>query len=137
MDSLSRSEYFTPICNYEYSKWRRLIHAIGSVDLPVSFWTFLGDVTEYKMPTPSADQISTCDGGRGIGDHNACGPFFFRDVERVRWPAKYSRHWFRDLPPTDELQPLTELSVAIDSCGVFDYDFNEDGLVLFAYRDTE
>ena len=59
------------------SKWRRLIHAIGSVDLPVSFWTFLGDVTEYRMPTPSADQISTCDGGRGIGDHNACGPFFF------------------------------------------------------------
>ncbi len=73
-------------------------------------------------------------GRRGIGDYNALGPFFFRDVESVRWPASYSRDWFRGYEPIVECQPIEALSAAIDRCGKFDYDLDENGFILYAYR---
>ena len=115
------------------SKWQRLIAAIEHVVLPVSFWKFLDSDREYKTPTPTVVQIVTYGGRRGIGDSNACGPFYFRDVETVRWPAEYSREWFRGLDPVNESQPIDDLSQAIDNCGLFNYTRDCNGLVLHAY----
>ena len=116
------------------SKWRRLLDAIATVRLPVSIWRFVGDSGSYKIPTPQPSEITTHDGSSGIGDHHACGPFFFRDVEQVKWPANYERNWCRELTPVREEQSLDELSAAIDGCGKFDYERDDSGLTLFAYR---
>lgn len=116
------------------SKWCRLLAAIVHIRLPVSYWRFLDDDREYRMPTPWPDLVVEHNGKRGIGDYRAMGPFFFRDVESVRWPATYSRNWFRGCAPVLEQQPLEQLSAALDQCGKFDYTLDDAGLTLFAYR---
>ena len=117
------------------SKWCRLLAAIAAVHLPVSYWRFLESGREYRIPTPNPDQIIEHEGRRGIGDCHALGPFFFRDVDSVRWPASYSHYdWCRGLDPVVERQPITNLSAAIDRCGKFDYEVDEDGLILDAHR---
>src|SRR5204863_3082609 len=92
------------------SKWCRLLTAIAHLRLPVSYWRLRCDDREFQIPTPSPDLIVEHDGSRGIGDYMVPGPFLFRDVETVRWPASYSRDWFHGYPPAVEQQPLEELS---------------------------
>lgn len=116
------------------AKWCRIISAIADLPLPVSFWRFLDDDREFKIPTPTPDLVVEQNGNRGIGDFYVAGPFFFRNVEQVRWPASYSHDWFRGYTPATEVQPIEELAKAIDACGKFDYTMDNDGIVLFAYR---
>jgi hypothetical protein len=116
------------------SKWCRLLDAIADLRLPVSYWRFLHDNREFQIPTPQPDMVIEHEGSRGIGDFSAFGPFFFRDVETVRWPTTYSRDWCRGCEPVVERQSITDLSKALDGCGNFDYELNEDGLILHAYR---
>ncbi len=116
------------------SKWCRLLEAIASLNLRISYWRFVHSDNEYKIPTPSPDLIVEQNGKRGIGDYDVLGPFFFVDVLSVRWPTKYFRNWAAGYEPLLEQQPIQLLRLAIDRCGKFDYEIDDDGLILYAYR---
>ena len=116
------------------SKWCRLLEAISGLSLPSSYWRLLGREREYHFGTPTPDMIVEHDGRRGIGYYGATGPFFFRDVETVRWPAVFEHTWARGYSPNIIVQPLGELAEALVRAGRFDYTLDDAGLTLFAYR---
>ena len=116
------------------SKWCRLLQALDDLRLPVSYWKFLKDDREFQMPMPGSDDIVEHQGNRGIGDYGVSGPFFFKEVQQVRWPRTWQRNWAPGYEPVTEHQPIEALSAALDACGKFDYMVDENDLILFAYR---
>jgi hypothetical protein len=116
------------------SKWCRLLSAIAHLQLPVSYWRFIADTREFNFATFKPEHVIEHKGSRGIGDFQAAGPFFFREVETVRWPATFEHNWAHGYAPVVVQQPLRELAAALDGAGKFDYSLNERELILFAYR---
>lgn len=116
------------------SKWCRLLAAIAHLQLPVSYWRFIDEPREFKVATFKPEHVIEYQGSRGIGDFQAWGPFFFREVETVRWPASFEHNWSHGYAPIIVQQPLQELAAALDGAGKFDYSMDERELVLFAYR---
>lgn len=114
------------------TKWRRLLNAIAHIPLPQSYWRFLNDDSEYRRPTPQPDEILNY---VAVGDTSVVGPFYFRDVQAVRWPKRYETVFGPREPPRVLFQPLDEFAIAINAAGQYDIRENDDDLVLFAYRE--
>jgi len=114
------------------TKWRRLLNAIAHIPLPQSYWKFLNDDSEYRRPTPQPDEILN---DVAVGDTSVVGPFYFRDVQSVRWPKRYETTFGPHEPPRVFSQPVDELAVAINAAGQFDIRETNDDLVLYAYNE--
>ena len=114
------------------TKWRRLLNAIASIPLPKSYWKFLNDHSEYERPTPQPKEILN---DAAIGDTSVIGPFYFRDVQSVRWPEYYESTYGPHEPPRISVQPINELATAIAAAGQFDTHIIDGDLVLYAYRE--
>ena len=114
------------------TKWRRLLSAIAHIKLPKSCWKFLDDEAEYTRPTPQPSEIMN---GVAIGDTSAVGPFYFRDVQTLRWPAQYETTFGLHEPSRMSFQPINELVSAIEAAGQFDICVTDSGLTMYAYRE--
>lgn len=87
------------------TKWRKLFTLIHSRDVHVPHceWFFIGDARPHPASTPIPRDLTPW----GISDNvSVGGPFRYRDVHFIRWPATYVSNRFRGLPDIISEQDL-------------------------------
>ena len=113
------------------AKWCRLIAAIEDLRM-VALWSFLRDDREFSLGN---FEVACIEDGVGIGDVGAVGPFAFWEVLKIRWPRFVDVRKESLRSPEVKEQPIAELRRRVERVGVFDLEEDDQGLVLYAYRE--
>ena len=116
------------------AKWRKLFGRIDGLTLPRCRIKFLKDERIYTESTPQIDHLNE----DYTKDCFTCGPFYFRDIEWIEWPARWEisrKNRDEILSPSIRTQNIVLLGEAVRDAGIFDTEQTDDALRIYGYRD--
>ena len=120
------------------SKWEKLFKAVANSEISLCGESikFIDAEKCYEHFSLKYDGLyswvrySTRDGSGG-------GPSYYKDIEWIFVPAVYEiERWNREerLQPKRITNDISALKKLIDELGVYEYDFNEEGLKIYGYK---